>query len=66
MRYATAGRILVVDDEPQNVAVLRRLRTRLGYEVLTAGADGEPCVQSFVIITSPEWPNERRKFQPRL
>jgi CheY-like chemotaxis protein len=40
MRYATAGKILVVDDETQNVDVLRRLMTRLDYEVLTA-SNGE-------------------------
>ena len=40
MRYSTAGKILVVDDESQNVEVLRRLMTRLGYDVLTA-LDGE-------------------------
>jgi len=45
MRYANAGTILVVDDEPQNVEVLRRLMTRLGYAVQTAG-DGESALQS--------------------
>ena len=45
MRYSTAGKILVVDDESQNVEVLRRLMTRLGYEVLTA-ADGESALHS--------------------
>ena len=40
MRYATAGRILIIDDEPNNVEVLRRVMTRLGYEVLTA-SNGE-------------------------
>jgi putative two-component system response regulator len=45
MRYSTAGRILVVDDESQNVEVIRRLMTRLGYEVLTA-ADGESALHS--------------------
>ncbi|MEQ1911925.1 MAG: HD domain-containing phosphohydrolase [Vicinamibacterales bacterium] len=44
-RRATVGRILVVDDEPQNVEVLRRLMTRLGYEVLTA-SDGESALKS--------------------
>jgi putative two-component system response regulator len=44
MRYSTAGRILVVDDESQNVEVLRRLMTRLGYDVLTA-SDGESAIQ---------------------
>lgn len=45
MRYRTAGKILVVDDEPANVQVLARLMTRLGYEVLTA-LDGEAALQS--------------------
>jgi putative two-component system response regulator len=45
MRYATAGKILIVDDESQNVEVLRRLMTRLGYDVLTA-PDGESALQS--------------------
>ena len=40
MRYRTAGTILVVDDEPVNVELLRRLMTKQGYEVLTA-SDGE-------------------------
>lgn len=47
MRYATAGKILVVDDESQNVEVLRRMMTRLGYDVLTA-SDGESALQSVV------------------
>jgi putative two-component system response regulator len=47
MQYSTAGKILVVDDERQNVEVLRRLMTRLGYEVLTA-ADGESALESVV------------------
>ena len=45
MRYRTAGKILVVDDAPANVAVFSRLMTRLGYEVLTA-SDGESALQS--------------------
>jgi putative two-component system response regulator len=47
MRYSTAGKILVVDDESQNVEVLRRLMTRLGYDVLTA-LDGESALESVV------------------
>ena len=47
MRYATAGKILIVDDESQNVEVLRRLMTRLGYDVLTA-LDGESALRSVV------------------
>jgi putative two-component system response regulator len=45
MQYSTAGKILIVDDESQNVEVLRRLMTRLGYEVLTA-AGGESALHS--------------------
>jgi putative two-component system response regulator len=44
-RPTNVGRILVVDDERQNVDVLRRLMTRLGYQVLTA-SDGETALQS--------------------
>jgi len=47
MRSASAGRILVVDDESQNVEVLSRLMTRLGYDILTA-PDGESALQSVV------------------
>ena len=36
MRYATAGKILVADDEPTNVELLTRLMVRLGYEVVSA------------------------------
>ncbi len=45
MTQATAGKILIVDDEVQNVEVFRRLMIRLGYEVLTA-SDGESALQS--------------------
>src|SRR6266852_5526733 len=45
MPYRTAGKILVVDDEPANVDVFSRLMTRLGYEVLTA-SNGESALQS--------------------
>src|SRR5882672_10831907 len=45
--YPTAGKILVVDDEPQNVEVLRRLMIRLGYEVLTA-SNGDLALQAVV------------------
>jgi putative two-component system response regulator len=34
MRYATAGKILVVDDEQTNVNLLTRLMTREGYDVI--------------------------------
>jgi putative two-component system response regulator len=47
MPRATARRILVVDDESQNVEVLKRLMTRLGYEVLSA-SDGEEALQTVV------------------
>jgi putative two-component system response regulator len=36
MHAKTAGKILVVDDEPANVEVFRRLMIRLGYDVVTA------------------------------
>ena len=45
MPYRTAGKILVVDDDPAIVAVFSRLMTRLGYEVLTA-SNGELALQS--------------------
>jgi putative two-component system response regulator len=45
LSYQTPGKILVVDDQAQNVEVLRRLMTRLGYEVLTA-SDGESALQA--------------------
>jgi len=45
MVYATAGKILVVDDESQNVEVFRRLMSRLGYDVQTA-SDGESALRS--------------------
>lgn len=48
MRNSAAGKILVVDDEPQNVKVLKRLMTRLGYEVVTA-SDGEAALR---VVTS--------------
>src|SRR5205809_808228 len=47
MHYASAGKILVVDDESQNVEVLRRLMTRLGYDVRTA-SNGESALDSVV------------------
>lgn len=40
VRYSTAGKVLVVDDEPANVEVLRRLMRSQGYEVVSA-SDGE-------------------------
>ena len=47
MRYANAGRILVVDDEPANVELLRRLMVGQGYEVVTA-ANGELALEAVV------------------
>ena len=47
MRYDTAGRILVVDDDRANVEVFSRLMTRLGYEVATA-SNGELALESVV------------------
>jgi putative two-component system response regulator len=44
MRYANAGKILVVDDEPANVVVLSRLMQELDYEVVTA-ANGEAALE---------------------
>lgn len=41
MRYANAGTILVVDDEPQNVLLFRRLMVNLGYTVRTASNGAE-------------------------
>jgi len=44
-RQVVPGRILVVDDEAQNVEVFSRLMKRFGYEVLTA-TSGELALQS--------------------
>jgi putative two-component system response regulator len=38
--YATAGKILVVDDEPSNIDLLTRVMVREGYDVVSA-ANGE-------------------------
>lgn len=45
MSHANAAKILIVDDEAQNIEVLRRLMTRLGYAVMTA-SNGESALQS--------------------
>jgi putative two-component system response regulator len=45
MHYRTAGKILIVDDEPANIKVLTRVMTRLGYEVLSA-SDGESALRA--------------------
>jgi putative two-component system response regulator len=44
-RQVVPGRILVVDDEAQNVEVFSRLMKRFGYDVLTA-MSGELALQS--------------------
>ena len=44
-RYADAGRILVVDDEPANVALVSRLMKRFGYEIATA-PNGEEALEA--------------------
>jgi CheY-like chemotaxis protein len=41
MMSAPLGRVLVVDDEPQIVDMLRELLMELGYSVATAGHGGE-------------------------
>ena len=43
----TAGRILVVDDQPANLRVVGALLSRHGFEVLTAGS-GEEALQRVV------------------
>ena len=45
MPYTTAGKILVVDDEPANVELFSRLMIRLDYEVVTASS-GELALES--------------------
>jgi putative two-component system response regulator len=52
MRYVTAGRILVADDEPSNIALVRRLTVGEGYELATAG-DGEAALEQ-VRIQRPD------------
>jgi putative two-component system response regulator len=47
MHYATAGKILIVDDDSQNVEVLRRLMTRLGYDVIIT-SNGESALRAVV------------------
>jgi putative two-component system response regulator len=44
-RYPNAGRILVVDDEPGNIALVSRLMEGLGYEVATA-TNGEAALEA--------------------
>ena len=51
--HQTPGKILVVDDEAENVEVLRRLMTRFGYEVLTALGTFTPC--STIALGSCRW-----------
>jgi len=45
MRYSNAGKILIVDDEAQNVEVLSRLMIRLGYDIQTA-SNGESALEA--------------------
>lgn len=45
MRFSGSGKILVVDDDPQNVDVLKRLMGRLGYEVVGA-VNGEQALEA--------------------
>lgn len=45
MHYSGGGTILVVDDEPQNVEVLTRLMSRLGYDVIAA-TEGESALRA--------------------
>lgn len=45
MRYPSAGKLLIVDDDAANVAVLDRMMTRLGY-VTTTAADGEAALKA--------------------
>jgi putative two-component system response regulator len=45
MPQQDGGKILVVDDEPQNVEVLKRLMSRLGYDVVAA-VNGESALES--------------------
>jgi DNA-binding response OmpR family regulator len=48
-RYANAGRILVVDDEPANLALVSRLMKGLGYEVATA-TNGEAALEAVRLV----------------
>lgn len=41
MRYANAGTVLVVDDEPQNITMFKRWMATLGYAVRTASNGAE-------------------------
>jgi putative two-component system response regulator len=38
MQYVTAGKVLVVDDEPSNLDVLTRVMAREGYDVVSASS----------------------------
>ena len=48
-RYANAGRILVVDDEPANLALVSRLMKGLGYEIATA-TNGEAALEAVPLV----------------
>ena len=45
MRYKTAGKVLIVDDEPPNIQLLSRLMTGHGYEVIAA-SDGQQALDA--------------------
>ena len=45
MDQSNTARILVVDDQPHNIDVIRRLMTRRGYDIVAA-ADGASALQS--------------------
>ena len=52
MSVSGAGKVLVVDDEPQNVMLLQDLLEARGYQVLTAG-DG----QDALVLASEHYPD---------
>lgn len=52
MRYLNAGRILVVDDEPSNLALISRILSRHDYELATAD-DGHAALEQ-VRLFQPE------------
>ena len=63
-RYADAGRILVVDDEPANIALVSRLMKRFGYEISTApngeeGLEAVARVRPDVILLDVNMPRTR-------
>jgi putative two-component system response regulator len=52
MKYLNAGRILIVDDDPANIALISRILERHGYELATAG-DGFAALEQ-VRLFQPE------------